>query len=144
MRLKLLFANQEASFFSVYFNFSIFEYITENQKGGYCSCIWFQQCCNSQKHSSQMANSQFLIKWTFILNPPLQLKMIYEVYWCWPILLMQNYLYSLRQLGIKKWTCSPGKKASKESIQLRTFTVGLCMCTLSSRGGRLMYFIMAL
>lgn len=41
-------------------------------------------------------------------------------------------------------TCRPGKNARRESIQLRTLTVGLCMCTLSSRGGWLMYFIMAL
>lgn len=41
-------------------------------------------------------------------------------------------------------TCRPGKNARSESIQLRTLTVGLCMCTLSSRGGWLMYFIMAL
>ena len=41
-------------------------------------------------------------------------------------------------------TCRPGKKARRESIQLRTLTVGLCMWTLSSRGGWLMYFMMAL
>jgi hypothetical protein len=41
-------------------------------------------------------------------------------------------------------TCRPGKNARRESIQLRTLTVGLCMCTLSSSGGWLMYFMMAL
>lgn len=41
-----------------------------------------------------------------------------------------------------KPTCSPGKKASRESIQVRAGSRGLWMWTSSSSGGWLMYFIM--
>lgn len=46
------------------------------------------------------------------------------------------------EAGGNNLTCSPGKKARRESIQVRAGSRGLWMWTSSSSGGWLMYFIM--